>query len=85
MLETGMIITTQHGIKTTPVPWINTTTNRKINNSCKRVNQWAIENGIRIAKTIGNDFAAHQFSIINPKKPTQAEIEGLWYFLLDDK
>jgi len=84
-LGTGETITTITGRETTSFPKIDTSTNRKTQNSLNREYKWLIENVIAEAKARNNEFNLINFQDLVPKQLTIADIEGINDYLFSPK
>jgi tRNA G37 N-methylase TrmD len=72
---------TQHGIDTTPTPKF-VPKNQALNH--KRIDQWLLDNSLRIAQQTRNDFMHTQLKCIDLKNMSQADRDALNVFLWDD-
>jgi hypothetical protein len=82
MLGAGEVVSTATGRKTTPFPKLDTDSNRKAQNTVKRVDQWLMENAIEEARARGDEFNLRQFEQ-NKAKPSPADKDSAEMYLFD--
>jgi len=83
-LESGEIILTATGNKTTPFIKVKTNkTNRQYINEDRNVKQWLIDNVVIEAKRRDDEFSAKRFSEMIPKNLSQSDIDDLHAYLFD--
>jgi hypothetical protein len=80
-LAEGETATTSSGRKTTPFPKVDTSSNRKADNTVKRVDKWLWENAIAEARSRGDDFNLRQFESENPARLPQASKDSMNEYL----
>ena len=73
LVEQGEIILTKSGRKTTPFPNIDLSSNRKAQNSVKRVDAWLVKNALIEAEKNDNEFLSLLLSQIDLKNLSQSD------------
>ncbi|MCV6825998.1 MULTISPECIES: LPD38 domain-containing protein [Halocynthiibacter] len=82
-LAAGEVVLTSTGRKTTPFPKLDFSTERKSQNTGKRVNAWLIENARAEAEARGDDYNARMFNATDTKNPSQSDKDSAESYLFD--
>ncbi len=82
MLADGEVVLTATGRKTTPFPKLGFGSERKTQNTVRRVDQWLMDNAVEEAKARGDEFNLRQFEA-NRKKPSPADKDSAEMYLFD--
>ena len=85
MLAAGEVVTTSSGRQTTPFPKIDTGSDRKAQNTIKRVDKWLHENAVKEAKSRGDDFNLTQFSAEDPARLPPASKDAMEEYLFGEQ
>lgn len=84
-LAAGEVVTDQFGNATTPFPKIDTSTNRKAENTLRAVNRWLVDNALAAAQKRGDQFNERQFQAINLLNISQADKDSAEQYLFGDQ
>jgi hypothetical protein len=84
MLAQGDTAQTCTGQVTTPFPKVDMSTNRKVTNTLKRVDEWLLSNGIAEAETRKDEFNLVWMNNTDPKKLTPCDRDLLNEYLFGD-
>lgn len=76
---------TAGGNRTTPFPKVDVSTDRKAQNTLKRVDQWLIQNAINEAQARGDDFNLRQFQGISLNNISQSDKDSAEQYLFGDE
>jgi len=76
--ETKLTVT---GRQTIPFPKIDTSTNIKISNTLKRVDDWLIDNAVTEARIRNDDYNLRQFENINRENITSSDKDSAHLYL----
>jgi N12 class adenine-specific DNA methylase/predicted RNA methylase len=81
----GETVKTSSGRETAPFPNVDMDTDRKSNNSVKRVDRWLIDEAIKEAKSRGDDFNLRQFENEDPNRLPPASKDAAEEYLFGEK
>lgn len=84
-LSEGQTATTASGRTTTPFPRIDIGSERKAQNTVKRVNEWLVGNALAEAESRGDDFNATQFRAIDSRNISQSDKDSAELYLFGDE
>lgn len=85
MLSAGEVVTTSSGRQTTPFPNIDTSSDRKAQNTVKRVDKWLHENAVEEARSRGDDFNLTQFQSEDPANLPPASKDSMEEYLFGEQ
>ena len=83
MLAEGDVRLTATGRQTSPFPKVATDSNRKAENTLKRVDRWLMENALAEAESRGDNYNARMFRH-NLEKPSQSDKDSAEMYLFDE-
>lgn len=81
MLESGQIVTTATGRRTTPFPKVTLNSPRAANSTMARVDAWLLANAVAEAEARSDRFNLLQFQAENPRGIPQASKDAMELYL----
>ena len=76
-MKSGETILTQQGIETTPYPRIDWTTNRRAINTQKREHKWLLDNALRVAEQINDEWNLFMFGCMKIGNLSDSDLASL--------
>lgn len=77
MVATGDVLTSPSGRTMSPVPKVDATSDRKTQNTMRRVDQWMHNEAVAEASATGNEYLGTLLDAMNPKRLSQSDRDSL--------
>lgn len=85
VIETGVVLRTKSGRETSPAPRIDGTTSRKLTVSLKNMENWLVDEAIKEAEAIKNNFVLTQFKAMKGRTLSQSDKDSVNFFLFENE